>query len=235
MKKPTANLYTRLVQNDKNYNNKQVVKRLIILKNLKDDEDPRRHESLEDLYFLMSRAILKSINGFYSYARKHGVKEDRILHSTEDVAVEFYLVLDTCVRNINMKYRDSFHFFYNKALLRASVRLFEKNYKKHSVVIQNTENNSYLLQERPYQQHISFNEIDLEKNFSEEEIQVIEAKVKQEKLADFFKRTKMSNERYYEILGAVKVKLQKLYQDEYRRIQSSGRPSKVELQCVEVD
>jgi hypothetical protein len=222
------NLYDELTIHNRDYDARKVMRTLVVLKSLwsNPEKEEKKQELMGELYLLLARTVLKSINGFFAYAKKNGIPEDKVLHSSADVASEFYIVLHTCVKNLKLQQRSSFAFFYNKALLRASVRLFDRNYKKHMVVVSN-DGKEYLTENRSYNQHLVFNEIDLKRNFTEEEMLVIETKLSGEKLNDFLKRTKMPNVRYYEVLAVVKDKLQKLYNDDYQRIQTGNRTSEV--------
>lgn len=203
-------LYNLLKKNEVPYCRKEVVKLLYKIKYAKNEELRQKYN--EQLFFALGRIVLKNINSFFSYVKSKGVLEEKILHSPDDLATESYLVLVNCTKNVNLKYRDSFHFFYNTSLLRRNKRIFERQYQKHLGVLRNTDKVEYVLQNKNAKSdNINFDEIDLS-SFSQLEVDLIKSKVDKESITNFAARTEITNEDYKVLLNRIKSKLKKIYE-----------------------
>jgi len=163
------------------------------------------------LFFIVSKLVIKAINNFNHLTRT--IPKHKILHSSDDIAMECYVAFDTCIRNVEMKDLKKFYFYLNTALNRAVYRLFEKQYKRYFNIVENTEENSYLLSNAGYNQHFDFSEIDLS-NFSELELNVLKFKLEGGKINTFLKQFDIPNKVFYETFEIVKGKLTVLYKEE---------------------
>lgn len=204
-------LYLELVTRaDAPYDTRLVNAYIILIKKTKSvkAQDVARHK----LYFLLSKVFVKAINNFNSLTRT--IPKHKVLHTNEDIAAECFLILDKCVEKLNMEYIKLFYFYLNSSLNRAIYRIYEKQYRRGFVVIHNTEENGYLLNNKGYDQHIDFSEIDL-MSLNEMELEVLKFKVTGNKLSVFLKEHKIPSTIFYSNLESAKVKLLEVYKDEF--------------------
>jgi len=175
-----------------------------------------KKESIEnlklELFILNSKVILKAINNYFFLVKD--IKQERILHTKEDICSECYLIFTNCINSLNISNLKKFYFYLNTSLNRGVYRIYEKNYKKHFPVLDSSDNSSNILENKSYSH--SFDEmisIDL-KNFTEEEIDFIKFKISGQKVSLYLKKINISTSRLYEINESVIKKLSSLYSND---------------------
>jgi hypothetical protein len=203
----TENLFGYLLKDsNKNYNLKLVSQCIIKLKYCKDEKTLQETKLL--LFRRMSKLIVKAINNFFSLV--DSFPEEKILHSQNDIAIECYIIMNTCVKNLKITEVKKFYFYLNTSLNRGIYRIYERNYKKHFDVISNTDDNQNLMMNKKHHHHFDMTEIDL-RSFSVLEISIIKFKVSGEKLKPFLKENKLTDLEFSELFNVVKQKLTQLY------------------------
>lgn len=205
-------LYSELMKNaDLNYDNGKVTAYIMVIKKTKNVSLQR--QAKYKLYFCLSKIFVKAVNNFSSLTKT--VPPQKLLHSQEDIAIECFLVLDKCVEKLDMKYLKQFYFYLNSALNRAIYRIYEKEYKKKSNVIENTDENEFLVSNKGYNQHLDCSSIDLS-HLTELERDVLDFKLSGDKLSKFLKKQNIPSTRYYQVYESAKEKIFNVYQhDEY--------------------
>lgn len=203
-------LYSELiVQSEAPYDTRLVNAYIILIKKTKSKR--AKEVARYKLYFLLSKVFVKAINNFNSLTRT--IPKHKVLHSNEDIAGECFLILDKCVEKLKMEYIKLFYFYLNSSLNRAIYRIYDKQYRRGFVIIDNTEENGYLLNNKGYDQHIDFSEIDL-MSLNEMELEVLKFKVTGNKLSIFLKEHKIPSTVYHDNLESAKLKLLEVYKDE---------------------
>jgi len=206
-----TSMYSELLKcNNTPYNTKKVNAFIILIK--KTSSEQAKRQAKFQLYFLLSKIFLKAINNFSSLIRN--VPEYKVLHTKEDIAMECYLIMDTCLDKLRMEDLKKFYFYLNSALNRGVYRIYERQYKRYfNVIDTGTEEKEHLLLNKGYLQEIDFTEIDLS-SLTEEEISVLLFKKSGERLSTFLKKEKMPSAVYYSTFESAREKLFQIYQNE---------------------
>ncbi len=198
-----------LVNSNIPFHTRKISKYLI---QLKYSQSERQKEELKMLIFLgSSKLFIKAINNFFSLT--HNISNEKILHTTEDIASECYVVMSNCIDNLDVKNIKKFYFYINTSLNRRMYRLYERNYKKHFDMVSNTKDNMTKYMNRGFNDHFDMTLIDLS-DFSQMEMDIINFKFTGNKLNLFLKTVQLSSTQYYEHLEEIKVKLVKRYKTE---------------------
>src|SRR5579872_2369430 len=145
-----ATLYGQLQRSaEKHYASRIIAAHVIVIKRTKSEYAQQAVKY--KLFFMLGKLVIKAINNFNYLTRT--VPKHKLLHSSEDIAIECYLTFDTCLKNIDISKVNKFYFFLNTALNRAIYRLYEKQYIRYFNVVDNTEENMHLLLNAGYHQH----------------------------------------------------------------------------------
>lgn len=188
------------------FETKKILKYLI---QLKYSNNVRMKDELKMKIFIgASKLFIKAINNFSSLTQN--ISNEKMLHTPEDVASECYLVMSNCIDNLQIQNVKKFYFYLNTSLNRRMFRLYERNYKKHFDVVNNTEDNIIKMRNKGYNHHFDMSEIDLN-DFNELELEIIKFKFTGDKLSNFLKKEHIPSTQYYEILEGIKVKLLERY------------------------
>lgn len=204
-------LYNELLKNvDSNYTTKIISGYIIIIKRTKSLQ--AQQQAKHKLFLLLSKIFIKAINNF-TFLTKN-IPKHKLLHSMDDVAMECYLVFDVCLQNLDLQQTKKFYYYLNSGLNRRVYRIYEKQYKKHFGIIENTEDNYHLITNKGYSQNIDFTEIDLS-SLTEEEINILKFKMQgSSKLSAFLKAQNIPSTTFYKVLEGTKEKLHSIYKDE---------------------
>lgn len=206
----SSSLYAQLLkQAECDCNSKLIGAYVIVIKRTKSLRT--QQEVKLRLFFCLSKLIIKAINNFNHLTKN--VPKHKVLHSPEDIAMECYERYDACLQSVEMGSLKKFYFFLNTALNRAIYRIYEKQYKRYFNVVDNTDENSHLLTNAHYNQHIDFSEVDL-MQFTEVELDILRFKVEGGKLNVFLKEHDMVGATFHKILEGIKEKLSVIYKEE---------------------
>jgi hypothetical protein len=205
-----ASLYGELMNHAEiNYSNKVISNYIVIIKQTKSATALQNMKY--KLFFALSKLTIKAINNFNHLTRN--VPRHKLLHTPEDIAIECYVIYDTCLRDTEINYAKKFYFYLNTSLNRAIYRLFEKQYQCYFNVVENTKENEYLLLNAGYNQHFDFSEVDLSA-LNELELDILRFKIEGGKLNQFLKEHNLQSALYNQMFGSIKQKLYNLYKEE---------------------
>jgi hypothetical protein len=208
------NLYLLVEKNsDKSMSHRDVRKCVLKLRLSKDLSEIERQKTILELYILCAPIILKAINNFFYLTRNFS--KERVLHTREDIAIECFISLNTHVKNMKIKEYKKFHFFLNSGLNRVTYRIYERQYLKHSQVIDNSEDNEFVVgNSAKYNQSFDLTELDLEKlDLTDMERKILVMKVEGVKFQEFLKENKIQHFVYKESLETLQNKLLKIYRN----------------------
>lgn len=204
------NIYKLLLKNSEySYDTKKVSRLIIKIKRTSDERI--KQECKEELFISLSKIIVKAINNFFNLIKD--ISPEKILHTKEDLCSECFMVTDNCIEKLQLSQMKLFYFYLNTSLNRRVFRLYEKNYKKHFSVINNSDESESLIVNKSYNHHFDNMTIDLQ-GFTEQEIEFVKFKLSGQKLNIFLKKQKMLPSVYYEINNSVIEKLKILYSND---------------------
>lgn len=196
-----------------NYDKKVTNRCLVVMRKSTTISQQKRDELLIELFLNCSSIVLKSINNFKFLVKD--VPKSKIIHSNEDIVNECFIVIHRCVINMRWEDLNKFHFFYNSALNRVMFRIFERQYKKHLNVLENTEENEYKTMNTKSLSHVDFFDFECEKyNFTEIELKLVKMKTEGHNFQEFLKENKMSHATYKSVMESIKLKISNMYKDD---------------------
>jgi hypothetical protein len=195
------------------YNNKKVVLYIIIIKASKNEAIVQKY--YQKLFYLLKDIIIKNINNFFFLCRKTSLTP---YWEDYDVLSECYLIFDKCVKNFNMKYKYSFHFFYNKSLSRAFHRVYQKQQK--STCVNYVDNDFYVdFEIFTYMNHTFFDYYSEKFNLSPLQRKILQFKMNgAQDLDKFVIKNKITKKSYNENFDIIKSKfsvIKKEYENEH--------------------
>lgn len=206
------NMYL-LIDKNSNYNlNQKLVRKCVILLRKKRNLSEReRQELMLKLFIACSNIIMKAINNFFHLTKNYD--KLKVIHTKEDITIECYFGLHRCVLNMKMKDFKKFHFYLNSALNKIVYRIYERNYKKHNQIVDNSEQNELWVQTAAkYLHHIDFTDLDVvNMDLNEIEYGIMVMKVEGQRFQEFLKSNKISHNQYTENLETLKQKILKIY------------------------
>lgn len=191
------------------YDGKRVIQLIIKIKRTNNERDQDKYK--QELFISLSKIITKAINNFFNLVKE--INEEKILHTKEDICSECFITMNKCVENSEISSLKKFYFYLNTSLNRRIYRIYEKNYKKHFSVLDNSDKTEGLILAKKYTHHFDNVNIDL-KGFSETEMEVIKFKLSGKKLNTFLESSDISSSQYYIIFNNVVRKLRDLYKDD---------------------
>lgn len=207
-----TNIYEELVANsNKVFKNRQVSSYIMIFKNT---ENERLKEKMRmAIYMGLAKIMIKAINNFNYLVRS--VPEYKRLHCNEEIASECYLVLDRCLRNVDLSKLNGFYFYLNSGLNRAMHRIYKDSYEKNFIFIDMTEEEEEIkIKNKGFTQHFNMTGVDLIK-LNSIQWKIIEFKMSGEKsLVNFLKRENMESEVYYREYETMMDMLTEVYGDD---------------------
>lgn len=200
-------LYSELVRSSNKVYDANFVCRALLQIKFSDNESLKNDLKLR-IFHSQSKLIVKAINNFFSLLKT--IPPEKILHTSEDIASECYIVMFKCIDNLQISNLKKFYFYLNTSLNRAMYRLYERQYKKHFDILPNTDDVELVMMNSGYDDQFDLTSVDL-KTFSDLEIKIIEFKFSGDKLSTFLKVMKITNADYQENLELIKEKLIDLY------------------------
>lgn len=209
------NLYLLIEKNSLyNLNTKRLHKCILRIKLSRSLTERQRQDLMFELYCVCSSIIMKAVNNFYHLTKNY--HKTKIIHTREDIAMECYIGLNNCVKNMKLKDYKKFHFYLNSGLNRIIYRLYQRNYLKHSSIIENTEESEFVIENTSkYLQSVDLTEIDLKNvGLTDIEMKILVMRVEGIKFQDFLRDNKMSQAVYRENMENLKNKVTKLYKDD---------------------
>lgn len=203
-------LYNQLLKHsEQNCDNRTISGLVLVIKKTKSEFACQ--DAKQKLFFMLGKLMVKAINNFNHLTRQ--VPKYKLLHTSEDIALECYVTYDICLKNLKLEHVKKFYFFLNTSLNRAIYRLFEKQYARHFNIVENKEETAHLLDNAGYHQHFDFSEIDLF-DLNEMELEVLKFKVEGGKLNVFLKEHDITGIKFYETIAMLKKKLFVRYSEE---------------------
>jgi hypothetical protein len=203
-------VYRMLVKNSEySYDAKKVTRLIVLIKRIPDERLKDKYK--QDLFIHLSKLITKAINNFFNLIKD--INQEKIIHTKEDICSECFIIMNKCVTNCEISELKKFYFYINTSLNRGIYRVYEKNYKKHFDVLDNSDKTEALILSKKYTHHFDNSAIDL-KNFTKAEMDLIEFKLSGQKLSTFLKTKNISSSQYYLVFDSVVKKLKDLYKDD---------------------
>lgn len=205
------NLYKLISKRSEyNYDKKLTNKCLILIRKSTTISSKEREELFIELFMNCSAITIKAVNNFKFLVKE--IPSSKVIHSSEDITNECYIVMHRCVMNMKWSDISKFHFYLNSALNRAMFRIFERQYKKHLLLRDNDEVTEIKISRIGIQSHVDMIEFDMTKlEFSEQEMKLITMKVEGHNFQEFLKENKMSHVTYKHKMEIIKQKLLKIY------------------------
>lgn len=113
-----------------------------------------------------------------------------------------------------MKDWKKFHFYYNSTLNRIIYRIYERNYKKHQVLLENTESVELKTMNHSRKSDSEFDLMEIDINgigFTDIEMEIVEMRSQGQDFGALMKRHKMLPSQYKVHIESIKSKLVNFY------------------------
>lgn len=203
------NIYQQLLKNCNNQFDIKYVTGLILLIRNCNNGNVQQKLRLK-VFVASSKIIVKAMNNFFNLVKN--VPKQKVLHTQDDIFGECYVVMDRCIDNVRIEDVNKFYYYLNSGLNRAIYRIYEKNYKNNFNVINNTDENEFLILEKGYVHDFDLTEIDL-RVLSEDEMKIVKFKMKGKGNNVFLKKHNITSSEFNLRLNSVKDKLLKIYKN----------------------
>lgn len=205
------NIYQQLLRSCNEQFDAKYVTGMILLARKCKNERLKQNIKLK-IFLASSKIIVKATNNFFNLVKN--VPKQKVLHTQDDIFGECYIVMDRCVDNVRLEDVVKFYYYFNSGLNRAIYRIYEKGYKNNFNVINNTDENEFLILKKGYNHNFDLTEVDL-KVLTVDEMHIVKFKMTEKKNNVFLKKHNMTATEFNSKLSTAKAKIIKLYSDEH--------------------
>ena len=188
--------YSYLVNHQDNYQPRDVLKSIIVCIRCKDALLIQKHKL--SLFLKLGKITIKNINNIFFLNKD--MKQNG-LYTNDDLVNECYMIMEYCLKSFDWKRKTEFFWFYNKALTRGLVRLFERHCKNMRDT-QKLEDVRIVV--NPQQQFLGYY-LDKYKCKGMEKI-ILLSKVNNEKKKELMQRTRLTELQYRKHVNNLKEK-----------------------------